>query len=93
MWLAGHEIPRDSTASSAQSAGLVSSRPPPWPLISSSEVSSRVVPGVQTVTDCYSSQWMDGGNPLDVSECSTAVVDNQLYLWGGDQNGMPHGAR
>ena len=32
---------------------------------------------------------MDGGNPLVVDEHSTAVVDNQLYLWGGDQHGMP----
>ena len=63
----------------------------PWPLIRNSEVvSSWVVTGVQTVTDCYSSQWMDGGNPLVVMiDHSTAIVDSQLYLWVGHQDGMP----
>ena len=33
---------------------------------------------------------MDGWRePARRSECSTAVVDNQLYLWGGDQYVMP----
>ena len=27
--------------------------------------------------------------PAGRRDHSTAVVDNQLYLWGGDQNGMP----
>ena len=29
------------------------------------------------------------GTPLIVYGHSTAAVDNQLYLWGGDQGGMP----
>ena len=33
---------------------------------------------------------MDGWRePADREEHSTAVVDNQLYLWGGHQDGMP----
>ena len=33
---------------------------------------------------------MDGWRePASRCEHSTAVVDNQLYLWGGDQRGMP----
>ena len=33
---------------------------------------------------------MDGWRePAGRNEHSTAVVDNQLYLWGGDQDGMP----
>ena len=32
---------------------------------------------------------MDGGNPLVVVITGTAVVDIQLYLWGGDQYVMP----
>ena len=66
---------------------LLSSCSGPW-LSSNEVVSSWVVPGKQTVTDCYSTQWMDGRKPAGRYDHSTAVVDNQLYLWGGYQYGM-----